>query len=246
MWRQTSVIPPVPMRPVEAAIRDLITHPSERDEQILIGPSELGNPCDRCLGLRLAHRVPDGPRPRSIDNFGLKSWTGTATHDYLKKQGRKNKRFRRNTFREATIPVCEIKNYGEIKGHCDLMYHGGTSAVDIVDYKTKDLRRIKLYQKQGVPEQYEAQIDLYAFGALQSGLVTRVDEVGLFFIPRDSNSLDDAWYWHEPYDEDIALRAIKHAKKIWKRVQRGEIEFLTSDPDCYDCAPYRDIEIADS
>lgn len=233
------------MRPIETEIRRLITLQSERDKQELIGPSELGNPCDRCLGLRLAHRALDGPRPRTIDHFGLKAWLGTAVHDYLNVTGTADKQFSKATIREATIPICKIPKYGVISGHCDLIYHGGRRAVDIGDYKTKDLRRIKLYKQQGIPQQYRAQIDLYAYGALKSGMVRYVDEVGLFFIPRDSNSIDDCWYWHEKYDESVAERAIEHAIHIWKRVRKGEIEFLTSDPDCYDCAPYRDIEIAD-
>lgn len=230
------------MRRPEADIRALINKQSKRDKQVSIGPSEIGNPCDRCLGLRMAHRVPDGPRPRTVDRAGLKAWVGTGVHYYLKHLGDKDKKFRKVTQREFEIPVCEIKGYGKIVGHCDLIHDDNWSAT-VVDYKTSDKAKIAHYKTFGVPEQYRAQGHLYGYGVEQNKRsVGSVQYVGLFFIPRDSNNFDDIWYWEEPYDREVAEAAIRHAERIFKRVKRGELELLESHPSCYDCSGFsRDV-----
>lgn len=183
----------------------------------------------------MAHRAPDGPRAPK-ETFSLKAWLGTAVHFYLAHLIKQENW--PATQIEFKFTIGEIKGYGTVRGHSDLYVLG---AGTVVDHKTSDLVKIKSYQKFGAPLKYIRQGNLYGYGLELLG--RPVTEILLFFIPRDSNSVSDIWACIVPYDRQIALDAMKRAKRIWRKVEAGQVETLSSDADCWVCRRnYRDVE----
>lgn len=211
----------------------LIRSPTERDKQCKIGPSSLGNPCERCVGMEMANMLPDGPR-ENTDHFSLKAWTGTATHRYLEHligdEGWEGVQ------QEYTVTVGKIKKYGVIKGHTDLYSKRHRT---VLDFKTGDVAKIRAMRAaRKIPFKFEVQANCYGLGLENEGC--KVKELCLFFIPRDSNSITEIWWWTGTYDRDVAIEALRRVENIWlTKVRKGLVETLKSDPDCFSCNSYR-------
>ncbi len=211
----------------------LIKAPTARDGQITVGPSDIGNPCERCLGLTLAGKLLDGPRAPS-DHFSLKAWTGTAVHKYLEHLISKDSW--KGARQEYRVTVGKIKKYGVITGSTDLYSKPHATALD---FTTADVAAIRQMRRSGVvSEKYRKQVHTYGMGIENEGLP--VTEVCIFFIPRDSNSAREIWWFIESYDRDIAVDALRRAEHLWLEfVRKGKVELLQSDPSCYSCNAYR-------
>lgn len=192
-----------------------ITKGTERDRQIRVGPSSVGNPCPRCLGRELAGE-------KEEREFSLFPWLGTAMHSYLET----------STFPEARhefkVEVGEIPGYGMIKGSIDLYMEG-----IVGDWKLVGLKKIKSYRVAGIPEVYRYQTQLYARGCELAGLP--VDSVAVIFIPRDSGNVRDIWVHEEDYQPEMAEAALARAGRVLEIVQTDGWENLPSHDDCYNC-----------
>lgn len=192
-----------------------ITKATERDGQSRVGPSELGNPCPKCLGRALA----GDKRPQ---DFSLYPWLGTAVHYFLEE----------NTFPEAEhelkLYVGDVPGYGPIKGTTD-MYRDGT----VVDWKIVGLKKIKEYRSKGLRIQYRYQAQLYARGCELAG--KPVTDIAVVLIPRDSGTLNDIWIHEEAYQPEMADKVLERAGKIYAVVQQDGWEGLPSDKDCWEC-----------
>lgn len=199
-----------------------ITKESERDKQRRVGPSDIGNPCPKCLGRALAGDKGDG-------DFSLYPWIGTSVHYYLED----------NSFpdgeHELKLYVGDIDGYGPVKGTTDLYLPatepevGGT----IVDWKIVGLKKIKTYRASGVPEQYRYQGQLYARGCILAG--KPVDTVAICFIPRDSGNVNDIFVHEEAYQPEMVEAILARAGRIYAIVQESGWADLPSHDDCYTC-----------
>lgn len=193
-----------------------ITKRTERDNQITAGPSDLGNPCPKCVGRKLAGV------PRPDDDFSLFPWIGTAVHYYLEA----------TTFpddeHELKLYVGDVEGYGPIKGSTDMFRNGV-----VVDWKVVGLKKIKTYRLNGPPDQYRYQAQLYARGCELAGKV--VDSIAIVFIPRDSGNINDMWVYEEKYQPEMAEAVLARAGAIYKIVQEEGWESLPSHDDCWSC-----------
>lgn len=194
-----------------------IKKPTQRDKQRRIGPSELGDPCPRCVGRALADK-------RAPQDFSLYPWLGTAGHAYLETT------VFPDAEHEMRLVVGEIPGYGEIKGTTD-MYR--REEKDVVDWKFVGLKKIKTYRVNGAPTRYRYQAMLYGRGVELRG--DPVETVRIVFIPRDSGDPRDIWVHEEEYQPEMAERALERGKFLFDYVQENGWESLESDDDCYVC-----------
>lgn len=196
-----------------------ISKPSDRDKQSRVGPSELGNPCDKCLGRALMNERPE-------QDFSLYPWLGTGNHLYMEHE----------TFpdylHELKVDVGEVEGYGPIKGTSD-MYDKDEEA--IVDWKFVGIKKLKSYRVNGVSKQYRFQGQLYARGAERMGL--EVEKVAIVFIPRDSGNVKDIWVHEEAYQPEMAEAALNRASQIyaWLQEEGNTWQGLEEDFDCFQC-----------
>lgn len=209
-------------------IIDGITRPSDRDGQRSIGPSEIGNPCDYCVGRALCRKYPElwrSPDPLHDDHFGLKAWVGTAVHAKLEEDVDIP-----GAVKESTITIAELADYGTISGHADLYWNG-----IICDYKTTDRAKLDLIKVNGPPLSYLRQINLYAYGANRYHPEMPVDQVCLLFLPRDSNRLSDGWAFYARHVPEAAEASLRRLEHLWRAVQAGLASDLPGDAECYRC-----------
>lgn len=113
---------------------------------------------------------------------------------------------------EHKVNVGEIFDEA-ITGSCDV-YDSWTFTV--IDWKIVGGQQLLKYKENGPGEQYRAQAHLYGRGWQRQG--RRVDTVAVMFLPRD-RELDKAHFWHEPYDEQVALDALTRVEGITKLIR---------------------------
>jgi hypothetical protein len=187
---------------------DIITraiddHP--RSQQVELGPSEIGHTCARRIGYAMLGH------PEKPGEPNWKATVGTAVHAWLEEQMLGDNRTRSDQptrwLTEMTVVVGELGGV-PISGHCDLFDRvTGT----VVDWKCVGPTQLKRYKSKGPGEQYRRQAHLYGRGWVQRGQA--VEHVGVMFLPRDG-ALRDAYYWHEPYDEQVAIDTLQRAEGI--------------------------------
>lgn len=174
-----------------------------RSLQKRIGPSEIGNPCDRCLAHKLAGT------PEIEQHAPWLPFVGTAVHSELENvftqanAGRDRVRF----LVEATVSVGQIGGV-DITGHADLF---DLETGEVTDWKIVGATTLK--KARGGPSlTYRRQAHLYGRGFTRRGLA--VNRVRIAYLPRNSVHLGDAVIWSEPYDEQIAVDALARANGI--------------------------------
>lgn len=184
-------------------IGDAITnHP--RSLQTRIGPSEIGMPCSR----RLAHKLAGTPESNQRD-IPWRPTVGTAVHSWLETslQAVNDTLTYDRFYLEERLSVGTIGGV-EITGSCDC--YDRVTATSI-DWKIVGPTALKKYRKDGPGAQYRAQAHLYGRGWQRAG--NPIDHVAVMFLP-SNGELDDAHYWTEPYDEQIALDALARAESV--------------------------------
>lgn len=197
-----------------------------RSQQTVIGPSELGTPCAR----RLGHRLTGTPEVNR--RTAWKPTVGTAVHTWLEDaftQANAGQPARWLT--EMRVAVGDVAGVS-IEGTCDL-YDLHTCTV--VDFKILGAASLKDKRLNGPGEQYRTQVHLYGRGFAQRGLP--VDTVGILGLPQNGD-LHDAWWWTEPYDEQIAVDALTRADAVaaFLALNPGQVGRLpTADAWCSSC-----------
>lgn len=173
-----------------------------RSLQTRIGPSELGTACDACLISKLAG-IPEQPAPGT-------SWLpyiGTAVHEQLAHIfTAANTGLRRARWLvEMCVDVGRVGGV-DITGHADL-YDVETG--EVTDWKIVGATTLRDVRAHGPSDTYRVQAHLYGRGFTRRGLP--VQRVRIAYLPRNAVSLDSAYIWDEPYDEQIALDALARA-----------------------------------
>lgn len=161
-----------------------------RNSQRLPGPSELGHPCQRRTGHKLA-----GTPEANERGTAWKPFVGTALHAQFEQIiARQPDRF----LTERKVMVGQVDGT-DIWGSCDLF---DLATGTVVDWKftTRNMIREK-YRPHGPGEQYQRQAHLYGRGFQLAGHDVR--EVAVFFWTRDGEFTDSHW-WSEPYAAWIA------------------------------------------
>jgi hypothetical protein len=224
------------------------TRRSERDKQVMLGPSEVGG-CEYCVGYTMAQKSVELP---NRDSWGYAAWIGTMAHYWLEQNLVLTDPVTGETVptrREHKVEVFEIPGYGVIKGHCDMQLDDTT-----VDYKfpgkwsyeklAADLAKRRFHLSRGSVEwakygpslQYRYQQQLYAYGFNQAGI--EINRCRIIFLPRHSNNLQDVVHWEEPYQPEMVQKALDRTTMIFDYVMDGQLGEFESDPDCYRCDVY--------
>lgn len=209
-----------------AAIRHKIHH-HPRSQQKRIGPSEIGNPCDRRIGYKLLGH------PERERGDAWKPTVGTAVHAWLEEaldddDARLQEDHEWNLpahvlswLTEQTVTVGYLADGTPITGSCDA-YHRPSRTV--IDHKIVGVASLKDKKANGPGAQYRVQVHLYGAGFVMAGIP--VEHVAINFLPQNGN-LSDGWWWSEPFDMGIAAAAIVRLRAIEAHVRAtGRVDGL--------------------
>ena len=220
-----------------------LTKPSERDKQRKVGPSELGDLCERCLAEKLLGVHQDEK------THPLAPMIGTAFHLYLE-----NVIGLKDYLKETKVTVGTIEGYGDIHGTADGFY---VPAGHVVDYKVLSKKKIKAFSSatffdedrnpefysdsmtEGQLKKYYYQMMLYGLGLENAGY--EVNHTSLVLFPRDCTVESVMAASHElcfKYNRKAALAVLERANQIfkWADENRDNLGELDSHPGCYFCA----------
>lgn len=189
---------------------DILDHP--RTNQKLIGPSEMGDPCPRKIGHKLAG-TPEIGHP----SVNWKAHVGTQIHSWIADVMAKYEISRWSEDAEGATPrfhveekvvICTI-NGEEITGTTDLFDgHYGI----VVDWKTTSSNRLRRhFMVNGPGDTYRKQAHLYGLGWKNAG--HDVKHVVIVWLVRDG-SFTERYVWTEEFDEQVALDTIEHVSNI--------------------------------
>lgn len=196
--------PQVVFEEIIEEVRWAIDH-QPRTLQERIGPSEIGEPCDRALIARMFGL----PQPEEPPNF--RAWVGTCMHEGFDRvmagSPLQNLAEGPRYLLESKVTVGTIGGV-EITGHCDLF---DTLSGTVVDHKSKSYTRMLDHRRHGPGVKYKVQAQLYGLGWVRAGY--HVNTVMNVYYPRDGE-LSDTFYWAEPYDERVALDALDRANRL--------------------------------
>lgn len=220
-----------------------LTKPSERDKQRKVGPSELGDLCERCLAEKLlgVHK--------EEKTHPLAPMIGTAFHLYLE-----NTIGLEGYLKETKVTVGTIEGYGDIRGTADGF---DTATGHVVDYKVLSKKKIKAFSSatffdedynpefysdsltEGQLKKYYYQMQLYGLGMENAGY--EVNHTSLILFPRDCTVESVMSASHElcfKYNRDAALAVLERANQIfkWANENRDNLGELDSHTGCYYCA----------
>jgi hypothetical protein len=188
---------------------------SERSLQKRIGPSQVGTPCHR----RLAFEMSGIEETRDL-NDPLASILGTAYHAWLAECFTKaNPAF-------PAPPIWLLENRVDVgfglRGSSDV-FHVPTGTV--LDWKLLGNTTFDKYTKvtpdspTGSPsEEYRVQAHSYGLGFARAGFT--VNRVAIVMFGR-SKYLRDLHIWSEPWQPDIALRALNRMVLLQEYLGRG-------------------------
>lgn len=217
------------VKQIRGLVTGTIRKASARDEQKLLGPSDLGDPCDACLARKFEESMSGREfQPVPEREFSLKAWIGTAMHEKLEREfilGPDEVRL------EGSFPIWDLEGYGLIKGHIDGYWQ---SIASIWDYKSADMAKIKTIKATGrVPMGHVNQQMLYCLGIKRAGLPIRLSTI--VYIPRDNNNIRNIHVVGAEFDEDYALKVVARAERIYHEVCSAGAVGFESDDDCFPC-----------
>jgi len=191
---------------------------SARSQQVEIGPSEMGDPCDQ----KVARILAGMPRV----NFRPDPWAaivGTSIHAWLEKAIN----FYQDNVQDPVTNLwteMEVRLDDLIPGHTDV-YDPRTG--DVIDYKTTGPDGIATMKAHGPLERYKVQGHLYGYAHKQAGREVR--DVVLVFLPR-AGRLKDMFIWREPYNEQVAKDALA---RVYALVEKAISLDIANQPDSW-------------
>lgn len=239
--------------PTAQRIFDEITQPTARDKQRRIGPSEIGDMCERCLAEKLLATGPVEVEGVAVsherEQVTIPPLLGTAMHAYLDERTSQLG----DVLREVPVTVGSIRRYGEITGSMD---HYNLTFNQTLDYKVVGKKKLADYKRALITDsggsvifdnnspavstlkKYWIQLSLYSRGMELLG--HEVTSMSLLLIPRDETMADIESACHEivfAYDRDVAINALERASQIYEWVLDNPTSLvdLASDPNCYFC-----------
>lgn len=220
----------------EVVVNAIVNQP--RSQQRLIGPSEIGTDCLRCLARKLA-----GIEKMPVDGIKDVPWLpliGTAMHSQLEEFFKADNAAKgeERWLIETRLNIGAIGD-NHITGSCDLFdTHTGT----VIDHKLVGTTKLNAVSKKNDPgSTYRVQAHLYGMGWVNAGY--EVKDVAVKFYPRNNVSLAAGYFWHEPYNEKIAETAMLRANEIYSRIQEVDnldeyLLTLQTSSDCFSCSEY--------
>jgi len=196
---------------VGGLIIDAALH-APRSLQKRIGPSEVGDPCER----KLTYKMYDWPEPEGHDQDPIASVLGTGFHSWMEEafiarqtplpDGRpRYKVEERVTVRQGATEAATLS------GSSDL-YDRATGTV--YDWKLTGTSTLDKYRRHGPGDQYRKQAHLYGLGQENAGETPQ--RVAIVFVARYHELR--VHVWTEPYDRNIAEAALARLDRIRQRL----------------------------
>ncbi len=223
-----------------AVIEDaIVNHP--RSQQVEIGPSEIGTECDHCL----AHKLLGTPQARDV------AWlptVGTAVHGWIEDVFIRHENARGAQHNGGLRYLVEKRvKVGQIDG---VDVYGNVDLFDTVVGMTNDWKIVGASSlkksKRGPSSEYKIQAHAYGKGLEDEGFT--VKHVGISFLPRNAVSLNEAVWWHEPYDRQVAVDALARCSGLARNLKAlaalgpdavtAYIATLARAEGCWDCSRF--------
>lgn len=176
------------------AVRDYYAS-RPRSQQVAIGPSQLGNPCDRQLALK---SLGYGERGQGLKSDPWTAFIGTSVHAGLESVYQwHNETNPGNWIIEQRVEIAP-----GISGTADL-FHDGT----VIDHKIAAEATMTKARKGIVSETYRVQLQAYGYGFTRAGY--DVANVAIAFWPRGTGAwLGGLEIVSFPYEADVTERAL--------------------------------------
>lgn len=189
----------------------IVNHP--RSQQKRIGPSEIGEACDR----RIAYKVAGVPEARTMPP-GWRPTVGTAVHAWLEEAFAEHNMAARQDNGASRFLIEQRINAGpmageDLTGSTDLYDRVTATSIDWKIIGPSSHKRLKtdLNVGRGPKRAYRVQLHTYGYGFTRRGLP--VDRVMLVALPA-AGELDDALMWTEPFDPSVAVQAMARVDRI--------------------------------
>jgi hypothetical protein len=182
---------------------------SPRSQQVEIGPSEVGDPCQRRVGYRIAGIPPVNTETdpwAAIVGTSIHAWLDQAITTWATATGDKSWQT------ETKVAIADF-----LQGTSDA-YNRELACV--VDHKGASNEVIRKVQQHGPPVSYVTQVQCYGLGYERLGLPVR--KVALAFYPR-SGWLRDMYVWTSDYDRSVAEQAIARLQQIATQIMSLDI-----------------------
>jgi hypothetical protein len=196
---------------VGGLIVDAALH-APRSLQKRIGPSEVGDPCER----KLSYKLLDWPEVPGRDHDPIASVLGTSFHSWMEEKFTERQtlledgRPRYKVEERVTVLDSAIET-ARITGSSDL-YDRLTGTV--FDWKLVGKSSLDKYRRNGPGDQYRKQGHMYGLGQENAGETPT--RVAIVFVARYHELLIHVWT--EPYDRQIALDALARLDRIQARL----------------------------
>jgi hypothetical protein len=197
---------------------------SVRSMQPEIGPSELGNPCNRKMVYRLRTTAPvNFPDPMATTE-------GTGMHQYLAEYFRRQPKGRYLVEHPVT--------YRGIRGSVDLIDRYRRRVIDWKTTAKPD--RVRRYRREGLPQGYLVQIAVYVEALREMG--EEVTDSALVFLPRGGGDLSAIAAFVIPPNPDLAESAVARYQQLSETARSDVTAASVRDdtgPLCNYCAYFR-------
>lgn len=209
---------------------------SARSKQKAIGPSEVGEPCER----QLSYKILDWPETNTSRD-PIAAIIGTGFHLWIGEKFEARNAALGGTRYKVEDRVTVREGYTEaaaLTGSADL--YDRLIAANL-DWKLVGVSSLDKYRRQGPGEKYRIQAHLYGMGQRNAG--EDVKRVVIVFIARHHEL--KIHVWSEPYNEQIALDALARLDRIRDRVMELDPEQyperwasipIPDKPNCRFCA----------
>lgn len=201
----------------------------DRSVQVDLGPSEIGNPCTRCL----ARKILGIPLETHGDPWC--AIIGTATHAWLDEAAGYANGIANEKRWYPEVRVQPDPRLLPVGGKADLY---ASDRFTVIDHKVVGREKLRSYRANGPGAQYRYQSHLYGKGYVNAG--HRVDHVAIAFWHR-GGSLRDLYVWTEPYDQAVAdacLARYETLRALCLATGEAVLPLLPTHDGCYDCDRY--------
>lgn len=210
---------------IDDTIRDALAH-QPRSLQKRIGPSEIGEPCDRWVIHKLAG-MEEPARPA----LPWKPFIGTAVHAQMEEifTNARTSPGAPDWVTEHEVTVGYLPDGTAITGHSDLFH---ISSGTVIDWKIVGERQLANYKTNGPSERYRRQAHSYGGGfMLDPQPWGTPKQVAIYFLPRD-REFERGYLWAEPWDPHVWSETIARVNRLWTLLQREGTGCTDTMPCC--------------